>query len=70
MIKITYTSPLICYTSTLKDGKHFHPPQNKTPSHTMTPSLPKVTIRDVVYTKRNKRYIPKEGMPHAHKSML
>jgi hypothetical protein len=36
----------------------------------MTPSLSKVTIRDVGYTKRNKRCIPKEGMPHAHKSML
>jgi len=36
----------------------------------MTPSLSKVTIRDVGYTKRNKRCIPKEGMPHAPKSML
>ena len=36
----------------------------------MTPSFSKVTIRDVGYTKRNKRCIPKEGMPHARKSML
>ena len=34
-------------------------------------SLSKVTIKDVGYTKkrrRNKRCIPKEGMPHAHKA--
>ena len=31
-------------------------------------SLSKYTIRDVGYTKRNKRCIPKEGMPHAHKA--
>ena len=36
----------------------------------MTPSLSKVTVRDVGSAKRNKRCIPKEGMPHAHKSML
>ena len=34
----------------------------------MTLSLSKVTIKDVGYTKRNKRCIPKEGMPHAHKA--
>ena len=39
MIKITYTSPLTCYTSTLEDSEHFHPPQNKSPSHTMILSL-------------------------------
>ena len=53
------TRPLTHYASILEDSKHFHPPQNKTPSHTMTPSLSKVTIRDVGYTKRNKRCIPK-----------
>ena len=31
-------------------------------------SLSKVTIKDMGYTKRNKRCIPKEGMPHAHKA--
>ena len=36
----------------------------------VTPWLPlsKVIINDVGYTKRNKRCIPKEGMPHAHKA--
>ena len=68
MIKITYTSPLTCYTSTLEDSKHFHPSQNKTPNHSMTLSLSKVTIKDMGYTKRNKRCIPNEGMPHAHKA--
>jgi len=68
MIKITYTSPLTCYTSTLEDSKHFHPSQNKTPSHTVTHSLSKVNNRDVGYAKRNKRCIRKEGMPHAHKA--
>ena len=70
MIKITDTSPLTCYTSTLEDSKHFHSPQNKTPNHSMTLSLSlsKVTIKDMGYTKRNKRCIPKEGMPHAHKA--
>ena len=34
----------------------------------MTPSLSKVTIRDVGDTKRNKRYIPKEGMPRAYRA--
>ena len=34
----------------------------------MTPSLSKVIINDVGYTKRNKRCIPEEGMPHAHKA--
>ena len=36
----------------------------------VTPWLPlsKVVINDVGYTKRNKRCIPKEGMPHAHKA--
>ena len=78
MIKIMYMSPLACYTSTLEDSKHFYPPQNKTPNHSMTLSLSlsfslslslsKVTIKDMGYTKRNKRCIPKEGMPHAHKA--
>ena len=68
MIKITYTSPLTCYTSTLEDSKHFHPPQNKTPNHSMTLSLSKVTIKYMGYTKRNKRCIPKEDMPHARKA--
>ena len=36
----------------------------------VTPWLPlsKVIINDVGYTKRNKRCIPEEGMPHAHKA--
>ena len=29
-----------------------------------------MTIKDVGYAKRNKRCIPKEGMPHAQKACL
>ena len=29
---------------------------------------PKLSLKSMGYTKRNKRCIPKAGMPHAHKS--
>jgi len=29
---------------------------------------PKLSSKSIAYTKRNKRCIPKEGMPHAHKA--
>ena len=69
MIKITYTSPLTCYTSTLEDSKHFHPSQNKTPNHSMTLSLsPKLPSRIWAIQKEIKDAYPKKvcHMPTRH----
>ena len=66
MIKITYTSTHMLYFYHWKIAIISIHSQNKTPSSIMTLS-PRLSSR-MGYTKRNKRYIPKEGMPHAHKA--
>ena len=46
----------------------FHPSTNKTPCYTITISLQSCYQNVWAIQKRNKRCIPREGMPHAHKA--
>ena len=66
MIKITYTSIHMLYFHHWKIAIISIHSQNKTPSSIM--SLSKVIIKDMGYTKRNKRCIPKECVPRAQKA--
>ena len=57
----------MCYASTLGASTPLIHPQNKTPCLCMTP-ISENCIKDMgLYKKkkRNKRCIPKEGLPHA-----
>ena len=56
----------MCYASTLGASTPLIHPQNKTPCLCMTP-ISENCIKDMglCKKKRNKRCIPKEGMPHA-----
>ena len=55
-----------CYSSTLEVSNTSIHPQNKTPCLRMTPLSLKNASKDMGLCKnKNKRCIPKEGMPHA-----